>query len=113
MKPAVFRPAARSRSRWTMARRTSAWVPLRKMRPEDSVYLSSSVMGNADIPAPQKGCFWGEMRPAPGLCPWRADNPKLYRVGGGGTTLEKLPLPVAGRRLEKAGIQSLPMLLGE
>src|SRR5450759_692589 len=43
MKPAVFRPAARSRSRCSMGRRTRAWVPVRNTRPESSVYLSSSV----------------------------------------------------------------------
>jgi hypothetical protein len=29
MNPAVLRPAARSRSRWIIARRTRAWVPFR------------------------------------------------------------------------------------
>src|SRR5471030_867750 len=43
MKPAVLRPAATSRSRCSMGRRTRAWVPVRKTRPESSVYLSSSV----------------------------------------------------------------------
>src|SRR5574343_1221948 len=43
MKPAVFSPAARSRSRCSMGRRMSACVPVRKTRPELRVYLSSSV----------------------------------------------------------------------
>src|SRR5688572_23842114 len=53
MKPAVLSPAARSRWRCNIARRTSAWVPLRKTRPEASLYLSSSETGKADIPAPK------------------------------------------------------------
>src|SRR3990167_6708319 len=42
MKPAVFSPAARSRSRCSMGRRISAWVPVRKTRPAWRGYLSSS-----------------------------------------------------------------------
>ena len=41
-KPAVLSPAARSRSRCIIGRRTSACVPVRKTRPESRVYLSSS-----------------------------------------------------------------------
>src|SRR5580765_3413252 len=41
MKPAVFRPAARSRMRWSIGRRTKAWVPVMKARPDCRVYLSS------------------------------------------------------------------------
>src|SRR5574343_888594 len=47
MKPAVLSPAARSRSRCSMGRRISAWVPVRKTRPEVRVYLSSSVADSA------------------------------------------------------------------
>src|SRR6267378_2552360 len=43
MNPAVFRPAARSRTRCSIGRRTSACVPVMKARPDCSVYLSSSV----------------------------------------------------------------------
>src|SRR5215831_5401470 len=41
MKPAVFRPAARSRIRWSIGRRTKACVPVMKARPDCTVYLSS------------------------------------------------------------------------
>src|SRR5471032_286235 len=41
MKPAVFRPAARSRWRCIIGRRTRAWMPDRKMLPVVAVYLSS------------------------------------------------------------------------
>src|SRR5262245_32826584 len=41
MKPAVLSPAARSRTRWSIGKRTSAWVPVMKARPEGSAYLSS------------------------------------------------------------------------
>src|SRR3989441_12016198 len=41
MKPAVFKPAARSRSRCINGKRTSAWMPDRKMVPDVAVYLSS------------------------------------------------------------------------
>src|SRR5262245_22179594 len=41
MNPAVFRPAARSRARWSMGRRTKACVPVMKTRPDFRVYLSS------------------------------------------------------------------------
>src|SRR5215467_7426218 len=41
MKPAVFRPAARSRACWSMGRRTRAWVPVMKTLPDCRVYLSS------------------------------------------------------------------------
>src|SRR5471032_1956067 len=41
MKPAVFRPAARSRWRCIIGRRTRAWMPDRKMSPVVAVYLSS------------------------------------------------------------------------
>src|SRR5437867_1178687 len=54
MKHAVLSPAAASRARWIIARRTSAWVPVRKTRPEGSRYLSSSEMGSADIRAPEE-----------------------------------------------------------
>src|SRR5256885_2258343 len=45
MKAAVLIPAARSRWRCTSARRTSACVPVRKIRPEASSYLSSREPG--------------------------------------------------------------------
>src|SRR5438445_12123028 len=54
MKHAVLSPAAWSRTRWIIARRTSAWVPVRKTRPEGRRYLSSSEMGSADIRAPEE-----------------------------------------------------------
>src|SRR5476649_1012862 len=41
MKPAVFRPAATSRWRCIIGRRTRAWMPDRKMSPVVAVYLSS------------------------------------------------------------------------
>src|SRR5471032_2872477 len=41
MKPAVFRPAATSRWRCIIGRRTRAWMPDRKMSPLVAVYLSS------------------------------------------------------------------------
>src|SRR5262252_3475893 len=44
MNPAVFRPAARSRARWSMGRRTSACVPVMKTRPDFRVYLSSRLI---------------------------------------------------------------------
>src|SRR6266852_3727315 len=43
MNPAVFRPAARSRTRCSIGRRTSACVPVMKARPDCSAYLSSRV----------------------------------------------------------------------
>src|SRR5450830_1131927 len=59
MKPAVFRPAAWSRRRCIMGRRTRAWMPDRKMAPEVAVYLSSrltlvkrDVSGGVDGAAP-------------------------------------------------------------
>src|SRR3954465_9793553 len=41
MKPAVFNPARRSRSRCSIIRRINAWVPVMKTLPLARVYLSS------------------------------------------------------------------------
>src|SRR5450830_42394 len=56
MKPAVFRPARASRCCCISGRRTSAWIPERKILPDVAVYLSSrltsfSATGCAGAPA--------------------------------------------------------------
>src|SRR5439155_17040241 len=57
MKPAVLRPAARSRSRCNIGSRTSAWVPDRKIRFASSRYLSSSPTSiNAMLTCPPYPC---------------------------------------------------------
>jgi hypothetical protein len=57
MKPAVFRPAA-CRARCIIGRRTSAWMPDRKMVPLVEVYLSSRLTGRelgAGVPSGRGG----------------------------------------------------------
>src|SRR5882672_54502 len=77
MKPAVFRPAARSRVRCSMGRRTSAWVPVMKTRPDCRVYLSSRLTCRT-----RSGAFM-----SPGILPGR--EPRSERPGNLRRPLER------------------------
>src|SRR5690606_25270872 len=58
MKQAVLRPARRSRWRCIIGRRTSACVPVRKIRPLSKVYLSSRETAASGILALIHQAFW-------------------------------------------------------